>query len=210
MSKRKVGSILGHDIIVDDTLSGYKFYFEVPMTDIRDSIAKMFPNASEEFIKLNEVTSYEEKREPVEFNEIRTFKERAWKAQVKRVDMEAFGKARPRVTRRGTFMPKSYESKRRQLRLLFGPVEVDGPVELSVLVIRKMPDSWSKAEKESKMGTYTTTTPDIDNILGAIMDALFENDQRVVAIGRSAKIWGESHQMVINIEAVEGVVDYEW
>lgn len=122
----------------------------------------------------------------------------------KTIPMAAFGKARPRVTRNGTFMPKGYESKKRALRWQFGPVP-DGLVRLSVTAVRRMPKNWSKNKRAAMHGKYAKPKPDLDNIFGGVMDALFEDDDRVVAFGPSGKVWGDSHEMIISIEQVDGL-----
>lgn len=110
------------------------------------------------------------------------------------IPMDPFGKARPRVVKRGrkvhTFMPEDYEGNRASLRMLFGPVDVAGPCRLDVIAYRPIPKSWSKKKKREAAGTYTTTTPDIDNIIGAVMDSLFEDDSIVVECG-GAKKWSD-------------------
>lgn len=115
--------------------------------------------------------------------------------------MPAFGKARPRVTKNGTFMPRDYEKKKKYLRWQFGEVP-PGLVHLSVTAVRRMPKDWSKAQKERRRGTYAKPKPDADNILGAIMDALFpddtDDDDRVISVF-CEKVWGDKHELVIEV-----------
>lgn len=115
----------------------------------------------------------------------------------RRVLMPAFGKARPRVTTNGTYMPAEYEAQRAQLRAAFGSVP-DGLVHLSVSVVRQMPASWSRAERARQRGAYARPKPDIDNILGAVMDALFQDDDRVVSVFGEKK-WGDRHELLIEV-----------
>lgn len=51
-----------------------------------------------------------------------------------------------------------------------------------------MPDSWSKRKREAMLGRPHQTKPDIDNLLKALMDALFENDAVVYDI-HPRKFW---------------------
>ena len=120
---------------------------------------------------------------------------------VKRIPMAAFGKARPRVTRNGTYMPDEYTDNKEALRLAFGPVPA-GMVHLSVTAVRRMPVSWSKKKRAAMDGCYTQAGPDNDNILGAVMDALFHQDNRVVTTF-CEKLWGYEHELVIEV-AVAG------
>lgn len=118
-------------------------------------------------------------------------------AVTRRIQMAAFGKARPRVTRNGTFMPRDYEKKKKFLRWQFGSVP-SGLVHLSVTAVRKMPKSWSQAKRDRMRGLYAKPKPDADNILGGVMDALFDDDDRVVSVF-CEKVWGDKHELVIEV-----------
>lgn len=117
--------------------------------------------------------------------------------KARRVWLPAFGKARPRVTQNGTYMPHDYQAQRDRLRLAFGDVPA-GLVHLSVSVVRQMPASWSRAKRDRMRGAYASPKPDIDNILGAVMDALFQEDDRVVSVF-AEKRWGDEHEILIEI-----------
>lgn len=125
--------------------------------------------------------------------------------QSKTVHVAPFGKARPRVTRNGqhTYMSSDYVAQRDALRLLFGTVEVEGLIELSVTAIRSMPASWSKKHRFETAGKYCAAKPDLDNIVGAVMDSLFEEDNRVVQFGYCRKTWGFENELRITIRRVE-------
>jgi len=113
----------------------------------------------------------------------------------RRVYMQPYGKERPRTRRLpngGTqpYMPPEYQWRRERLAELFGPVPMAGqPVILNVLAVRAMPASWSKAKKQQMAGTWCMSKPDSDNIVGAVMDALFGEDSNIVD-SRCPKIWG--------------------
>lgn len=119
------------------------------------------------------------------------------------VYMRPFGKARPRVTDNGTYMPASYTRKKKQLRGAFDDVP-DGLVHLSVTAVRKMPKSWGTKKREKMRGTYAKPIPDVDNIAGAVMDALFGDDSGVVSVF-CEKIWGDEFRMDIEISKQESV-----
>lgn len=114
------------------------------------------------------------------------------------IPMAAFGKARPRVTENGTYMPRAYSTARRALREKFGQVTVASPWIIRVTAIRQMPVSWSKRKRAAMDGAWCTTKPDADNVLGAVMDALFGDDAAVVSAG-AEKQWGEKHLLVVEI-----------
>ena len=121
------------------------------------------------------------------------------------IEMPPFGKARPRVTRDGTrtYMPTEYQNKREQLRLLYqaagGEVDVEGPIFLDVRFHFRMPKSWSKKKKEGMCLEYCQKTPDLDNLVGAVMDTLIEKDQKVVRIW-SAKFWDFEDKIIIRMK----------
>lgn len=118
------------------------------------------------------------------------------------VPIEPFGKARPRVTAGHTYMPDSYTKARAALRMLFGPVTVPPPWGVQITAVRKMPASWSKRQRAAMDGQYCLTKPDADNIAGAVMDALFDDDAAVVSVA-CLKRWGAAGELRIEIETLE-------
>lgn len=103
---------------------------------------------------------------------------------------ELRGKARPRVTRNGTFTPKatlSAENWVRACALDAGVIApLAGPLELSLTVERAVPASWSKKKRaQALVGEIGATgKPDLDNIVKLIGDAL------------NGIAWGDDSQIV--------------
>lgn len=85
--------------------------------------------------------------------------------------VEVPGKARPRVTKRGTaYMPRPYIESRNAIRALAvaemaGAEPASGPVSVSVLIRRGAPKSLKRAETDIHR-------PDLDNCAGTVLDAL--------------------------------------
>jgi Holliday junction resolvase RusA-like endonuclease len=52
-----------------------------------------------------------------------------------------------------------------------------------------MPPSWSKRKRAENDGMPHRQTPDIDNLLGGLMDAVFEDDKALASVGRLEKRW---------------------
>lgn len=52
-----------------------------------------------------------------------------------------------------------------------------------------MPESWSKRKRAECDGHLHRQKPDIDNLLGGLMDAVFEDDKALACIGRIEKRW---------------------
>jgi Holliday junction resolvase RusA-like endonuclease len=79
------------------------------------------------------------------------------------VALRPFAKMRPRVTRRGTYMPPGYQARKDTLWYLLraqGPIErISGPVQLGAVFRFK--------QKGPRL--------DLDNAYGALMDALNDN-----------------------------------
>ncbi len=118
------------------------------------------------------------------------------------VPLEPFGKARPRVTKNGTFMPREYEANKQALQWMFPRFDVPELVRLTVVAVRPMPKGWSKKKREVMNGRYATPKPDSDNILGSVMDSLFPEDDDIVVETAVRKIWGEEAALHIKIEGI--------
>ena len=124
--------------------------------------------------------------------------------------MQAFGKARPRVTRHGTYMPKAYTAKINELRFFVGALPswcyAGEPVFLHVRAFFAMPKSWSKAKKLEHLGQLKPSTPDGDNMVGAVMDALWPKDaggDSHVFLNGERRYWAELNYMEIIIRSKE-------
>lgn len=88
------------------------------------------------------------------------------------------GKARPRVTRHGTYTPEKTKIYEKRVQDLFAasrqPPITDGTLPLSATVYAHFepPKSCSKRKRNELDGTPYTKKPDADNIAKAILDAL--------------------------------------
>lgn len=116
------------------------------------------------------------------------------------IPVAPFPKARPRVTRNGTFMPAKYQRQREELLALCGPVPdfSNHQVRLEINNVRPMPKSWSDKRKEDMDGQWCSAGADADNAAGAVMDALFPDDSCIVDL-RSCKVWGHEPRIDIVI-----------
>lgn len=120
--------------------------------------------------------------------------------QVVVVAIEPFGKARPRVTQNGTYMAAEYRKRKQALRRAVGPIHVQGLLKLTIVASRPMPAGWSQAQQRMMLGEPARPAPDLDNIVGAVMDALFPaSDNHIVSL-EAHKVWGERGQIEITIE----------
>jgi Holliday junction resolvase RusA-like endonuclease len=114
--------------------------------------------------------------------------------------MAPFPKARPRVTRNGTFMPAKYQRQRDELALYCGDVPDFSSYQIRLQIdnVRPMPKSWSDKKKVAMDGQWCSAGADADNAAGAVMDALFDEDSCVVDLV-SRKVWGYEAQIGITI-----------
>lgn len=112
--------------------------------------------------------------------------------------MEPFGKARPRVTANGTYMPREYQAARRTLQAAFGEMTVRSPWIVRVTAVRRMPASWSKRKRAEMDGRWCVTKPDVDNIVAGVLDALFEEDSAVVSVS-GMKVWGAAYRLKVEV-----------
>ena len=119
------------------------------------------------------------------------------------IDMPPFGKARPRVTKNGTYMPPEYVERREMLKWHCRdmPDVESRMIALDICGVRPMPKSWSKKKRAELDGMPTTAKPDVDNFAGAVMDALLVEDSNVVDLHVS-KIWGQQAQIIINVSVM--------
>ena len=140
--------------------------------------------------------------------------------KILRVEMAAFPKPRPRVVKkqqRGkkplimTFMPKKYQEQRDEFKRQIGKIVIpdDKAYSLTVNSFRQIPKSWSIAKKAEMKGQWCQSTPDLDNMIGGIMDSLpwpGDNGDKLVVKMTGEKRWSDrangSPYCVIVIEEV--------
>jgi Holliday junction resolvase RusA-like endonuclease len=57
-----------------------------------------------------------------------------------------------------------------------------------------MPASWPEARRAAMIGKPHANKPDIDNLIKALLDAVFRDDAHVHTI-HAEKVWGESGEI---------------
>ena len=65
-----------------------------------------------------------------------------------------------------------------------------------ITFVLPMPASWSKKKRQQHNGQPHQAKPDCDNMLKALMDALYEDDAHIWDC-RITKVWGEFGQIII-------------
>lgn len=66
-----------------------------------------------------------------------------------------------------------------------------------VVFVLPMPASWSKKKKAEMCGQGDKSKPDLDNLLKALMDALFQDDAHICKLSNLEKIWGYTGEIRI-------------
>jgi len=118
--------------------------------------------------------------------------------------MRPFGKARPRCRGKvSPYMPAEYKERIAQVQKEVNASQVpDGPVLVYLTIGYPMPKGWSKAKKDLARGKFCPRKPDIDNVLGALMDAVFPNrqggDSRVCG-DTTRRYWSDEPQLEMSI-----------
>ena len=65
-----------------------------------------------------------------------------------------------------------------------------------VTFVIPMPQSWSKKKRQQFDGQPHQSKPDMDNLMKALMDAIYEDDAHIWD-GRITKRWGETGKIII-------------
>jgi Holliday junction resolvase RusA-like endonuclease len=101
---------------------------------------------------------------------------------------------KPRMTQRDVWAKRTCVVKYRQfcddLRRHTDGIEKSCTGSLSFVAYMPIPQSWSKKKKKIHPGAPHQSTPDADNILKAICDALFKEDSHIYK-GSFAKYWDD-------------------
>jgi len=127
---------------------------------------------------------------------------------------ESVGKARPRVSRHGTYTPRKsarYEHALRMeaCRCMAGREPLDCAVAMEVTACLPIPQSWPKRRKQQAEDglIYATKTPDVDNIAKMAADALngvvYRDDKRITEM-LVRKVYSNTPRLVIDVEPVDG------
>jgi|TARA_R110000787_G_scaffold223392_1_gene331776 Holliday junction resolvase RusA-like endonuclease len=127
-----------------------------------------------------------------------------------KIEGQADGKARPRVTSKGTIYSPAdthgFSDKIKASARAAHIEEIEGPVSVALFIHRAMPKSASKKRKALINNTWCISKPDIDNVFKSAMDALtgiaWKDDTQVVRI-TGGRWWAEEHYTVIEITPLQ-------
>lgn len=104
---------------------------------------------------------------------------------------------KPRMTQRDKWQQRDCVMKYRAFKDECRMFDVVIPEAGSqVIFVLPMPKSWSKKKKDDMDGKPHRAKKDVDNLLKALLDAVFPDDSSVWDI-RITKRWGESGKIII-------------
>lgn len=116
-------------------------------------------------------------------------------------------KHRPRVTWSHTYTPDptGFADRVAGAASQAGVKVYDGPVEISFIIRRKMPKSWSRKQRRLMENTIACVTPDVYNVIMAIGDALTGvayPDDKHGTTGICQRRWAETDETEITLVAI--------
>ncbi len=122
------------------------------------------------------------------------------------------GKARPRVTRYGTYTPSKTKAYQDLVRYSFSSqVDIDKPSDNPLIAdiecFYKIPKNTSKKRRESMLSgdIKPVVKPDLDNVAKAILDALnglaYKDDNQVIRLNIS-KHYGDMPKVIVRLSEV--------
>lgn len=106
---------------------------------------------------------------------------------------------KPRMTRADKWKQRpcvvQYRNFCDNLRKKAGDFKLSGSYRIVFFI--SMPKSWSKKKRDLMRGQPHQETPDLDNLLKAVNDALLEQDKIIFQIGAS-KWWDDDGKIIIH------------
>lgn len=108
--------------------------------------------------------------------------------------------SKPRMTQRDKWYKRNcvnqYWRFKDELNILLKG-RMDGEDTLSIDFIIPMPKSFSKKKKSNLEGMPHKSRPDLDNLIKAFKDSVYDEDSHVHTYGRMRKIWGNNGRIII-------------
>jgi len=116
-----------------------------------------------------------------------------------------------RGNRAMSFTTKEYTSFKQEIQSKLPPLECSiNPMSVSLEIIYPIPKSGSNKARLEKVGSYKSTSPDIDNVAKSILDAmsgcLYEDDKLITKLKLSKK-YGDLEQKKIKIIVKYKIID---
>jgi len=84
-----------------------------------------------------------------------------------------------------------------ELRLRLGAIDLNG---YTLTFGLPMPKSWTKKKKAQMLGKPHTQKPDIDNLLKALLDAVYADDSCVHTLSGVKKVWTDTGFILFEVK----------
>ena len=127
------------------------------------------------------------------------------------------GKARPRVTRHGTYTPSKTKEYERAIQDAYrdqvGDTFFEGPVSVDIFCLFPIPKSRTKGQKKEMVDwrVRPCVKPDLDNVVKAVCDALngiaWQDDNQVCDLC-VRKQYGETPGVFVSIKGKANNLDF--
>ena len=105
--------------------------------------------------------------------------------------------AKPRMTRSDKWNQRDCVMRYRSFADEVRRLKIAVPdIGAHVTFVIAMPSSWSKKKMMTMHNAYHTVKPDCDNLLKALLDALFKVDSHIADI-RITKVWGYEASIIV-------------
>lgn len=118
------------------------------------------------------------------------------------VELNVIPVPKPRMTQRDKWKPaaKRYFAFKDEVRWKALGERVLGnlPNEIEMCFVMPMPDSWTEKKKNEYDGEPHGQKPDIDNLVKALLDALYEEDKYVHKV-IAEKCWGREGKIILGV-----------
>ena len=121
-----------------------------------------------------------------------------WCGMISRYPITPIGK--PRMTRRDTWKKRPCVLRYYAFKDLIRLYRVDVPMSGATIRFElPMPPSWSKKKREAMNGQPHQQKPDIDNMLKALLDAVYHDDSVVWHLAGLEKRWAVEGAIMVEV-----------
>lgn len=118
------------------------------------------------------------------------------------------GKARPRLSKYGTYTPTKTVNYENFVKLCFiqkykNFIPLETALKVKITACFEVPTSYSKKKKKELIGKPHTNKPDADNIAKIILDSLNQlayKDDNLIAKLEVDKVYGEQAKVIVELE----------
>ena len=104
--------------------------------------------------------------------------------------------AKPRMTRRDIFAKRPCVLQYRAFKDECWACRVRFDENDHIRFVLPMPKSWSKTKREGLDGKRHRQCPDLDNLIKALWDAVYDDDRAIASV-HAEKVWGARGRIIV-------------